>query len=124
MPASFTICPTTTCLQSDLFLFERGDISDRIFMDKIFADHKPQIVVNLAAQAGVRCSIANPDAYISSNIQGFYNILECCRHSYDGISERKEKSEENAEKYIFYSLWTCRKTGHVLFFGDAETASG
>lgn len=81
------------------FLFERGDISDRIFMDKIFADHKPQIVVNLAAQAGVRYSIANPDAYISSNIQGFYNILECCRHSYDGISERKEKSEENAEKY-------------------------
>ncbi len=81
------------------FLFERGDISDRIFMDKIFADHKPQIVVNLAAQAGVRYSIANPDAYISSNIQGFYNILECCRHSYDGISEKKEKNEENAEKY-------------------------
>lgn len=53
-------------------------------MDEIFQDYKPSIVVNLAAQAGVRYSITNPDAYIESNLIGFYNILEACRHSYDG----------------------------------------
>ncbi|MCB8594022.1 GDP-mannose 4,6-dehydratase, partial [Faecalibacillus intestinalis] len=52
-------------------------------IDKIFDEHRPDIVVNLAAQAGVRYSISNPDAYIESNLIGFYNILEACRHSYD-----------------------------------------
>ena len=65
------------------FVFVRGNIADRSLIDKIFAEHKPQIVVNLAAQAGVRYSITNPDAYIESNIIGFYNILEACRHSYE-----------------------------------------
>lgn len=65
------------------YKFYKGDISDKTFIDRIFADHKPDIVVNLAAQAGVRYSIANPDAYIQSNLIGFYNILEACRHSYD-----------------------------------------
>ncbi|MEY8521408.1 NAD-dependent epimerase/dehydratase family protein [Lachnospiraceae bacterium 38-10] len=74
---------------SSEFVFAKGDISDRAFMEKIFLKYKPQIVVNLAAQAGVRYSITNPDAYINSNIIGFYNILECCRHSYDGISEEE-----------------------------------
>lgn len=63
--------------------FVRGDIADKPTLDKIFADYKPQIVVNLAAQAGVRWSITHPDDYIHSNLIGFYNILECCRHSYD-----------------------------------------
>lgn len=63
--------------------FYYGDISDKGLIDKIFKKHKPDIVVNLAAQAGVRYSITNPDAYISSNLIGFYNILEACRHSYD-----------------------------------------
>ena len=65
------------------FVFVRGNIADRSLIDKIFAEHKPQIVVNLAAQAGVRYSLTNPDAYIESNIIGFYNILEACRHSYE-----------------------------------------
>ena len=65
------------------FVFIKGDISDKATVDNVFDEYKPQIVVNLAAQAGVRYSISHPDAYILSNIIGFYNILEACRHSYD-----------------------------------------
>ena len=67
-----------------------GDISDRKLIDDIFNEFHPQIVVNLAAQAGVRYSISNPDAYIQSNLIGFYNILEACRHSYDGDKDGVE----------------------------------
>lgn len=63
--------------------FIKGNLADKALIDKIFADYKPEIVVNLAAQAGVRYSITNPDTYIESNLIGFYNILEACRHSYD-----------------------------------------
>lgn len=63
--------------------FFKGDLADKALINRIFADCKPDIVVNLAAQAGVRYSITNPDAYIQSNVIGFYNILEACRHSYD-----------------------------------------
>lgn len=63
--------------------FIKGDISDKDTIDKIFEEYKPAVVVNLAAQAGVRYSITNPDTYIRSNLIGFYNILEACRHSYD-----------------------------------------
>lgn len=58
-----------------------GDLADKALIDRIFAEYKPDIVVNLAAQAGVRYSITNPDAYINSNIIGFYNILEACRNN-------------------------------------------
>jgi nucleoside-diphosphate-sugar epimerase len=64
--------------------FIKGSIADKAVIDAIFNEHKPDIVVNLAAQAGVRYSITNPDAYVESNLIGFYNILEACRHSYDG----------------------------------------
>ena len=64
--------------------FIRGNIADKALIKEIFATYKPSIVVNLAAQAGVRYSITNPDVYIESNLLGFYNILEACRHSYDG----------------------------------------
>ena len=64
--------------------FIKADISDKSVIDVLFQIYKPEIVVNLAAQAGVRYSITNPDVYISSNLNGFYNILEACRHSYDG----------------------------------------
>lgn len=67
----------------DRFIFVKGNIADKLLIDKLFEKYKPEIVVNLAAQAGVRYSITNPDAYIESNIIGFYNILEACRHSYD-----------------------------------------
>lgn len=63
--------------------FVKGNIADKALIDSLFADFKPDIVVNLAAQAGVRYSITNPDAYVESNLIGFYNILEACRHSYD-----------------------------------------
>ena len=63
--------------------FIKGSIADRALIDQIFDKYKPAVVVNLAAQAGVRYSITNPDVYIESNIIGFYNILEACRHSYD-----------------------------------------
>lgn len=62
------------------FEFIRADIADRAAMERLFEQYAPRIVVNLAAQAGVRYSITNPDAYISSNLIGFYNLLECCRH--------------------------------------------
>ena len=62
------------------FRFIRGDIADRSMVDLLFDAYHPQVVVNLAAQAGVRYSITNPDAYIQSNLIGFYNILEACRH--------------------------------------------
>ena len=65
------------------FTFIRGSIADKPLVDRVFDEFKPQIVVNLAAQASARCSLTNPDAYIESNIIGFYNILEACRHSYE-----------------------------------------
>ena len=65
------------------FIFVKGNIADKALIDSLFAEHKPQIVVNLAAQAGVRYSITNPGAYIEANLIGFYNILEACRHSYE-----------------------------------------
>ena len=65
------------------FVFVRGSIADKELIEKVFKTYRPQIVVNLAAQAGVRYSIINPDAYVESNLIGFYNILEACRHSYD-----------------------------------------
>lgn len=63
--------------------FVKGSIADKNLINQLFEKYKPSIVVNLAAQAGVRYSIMNPDAYIESNLIGFYNILEACRHSYD-----------------------------------------
>ena len=62
------------------FKFIKGNLADKECIENIFKEYKPEIVVNLAAQAGVRYSITNPDAYIESNLIGFYNILECCRH--------------------------------------------
>jgi len=67
-----------------IWTFFKGSISDKGLVEQIFRDYRPAIVVNLAAQAGVRYSIDHPDVYIDSNIIGFYNILEACRHSYDG----------------------------------------
>lgn len=64
-------------------IFIKGNIADRTLIDNIFNNYKPSIVVNLAAQAGVRYSIDHPDVYIESNLVGFYNILEACRHSYE-----------------------------------------
>ncbi|EPB8256831.1 NAD-dependent epimerase/dehydratase family protein [Clostridium perfringens] len=76
--------------------FIKGSIADKSLIDDIFATYKPDIVVNLAAQAGVRYSILNPDAYVEANLIGFYNILEACRHSYDN-------SEKGVEHLVYAS---------------------
>ena len=78
------------------YSFYKGDLADRTLIDRIFENHKPDIVVNLAAQTGVRYSITNPDAYIQSNLIGFYNILEACRHSYD-------KGKKGVEHLVYAS---------------------
>lgn len=62
-------------------VFVRGSIADRALVEQVFAEHRPAVVVNLAAQAGVRYSIDHPDAYIESNVVGFFNVLEACRHA-------------------------------------------
>ena len=69
--------------QFENFSFVKGNLADGAAVDSIFGQYQPQIVVNLGAQAGVRYSITNPDAYVEANLIGFYNILEACRHSYD-----------------------------------------
>lgn len=65
----------------DNFTFIRGNLADKELVNKVFNDYKPSVVVNLAAQAGVRYSIDHPDVYIESNLIGFYNILEACRYN-------------------------------------------
>ena len=69
--------------QFESFSFVKGNLADKAVIESIFEQYKPEIVVNLGAQAGVRYSITNPDAYVEANLIGFYNILEACRHSYD-----------------------------------------
>ena len=63
--------------------FVKSNIADKALITDLFEKYEPAVVVNLAAQAGVRYSITNPDAYVESNLVGFFNILEACRHSYD-----------------------------------------
>lgn len=76
--------------------FVKCSIADKTLIDNIFMTYKPAVVVNLAAQAGVRYSITNPDVYVESNLIGFYNILEACRHSYDN-------GENGVEHFIYAS---------------------
>lgn len=80
--------------KNDKFIFIEDDLANKIAIDHIFAEYKPSIVLNLAAQAGVRYSITNPQAYISSNIIGFFNILEACRNS---------QETENAVEHLVYA---------------------
>lgn len=86
------------------FTFAKGDIADKKFIDEIFQGYSPEIVVNLAAQAGVRYSITNPDAYIQSNLIGFYNILEACRHySVEHLVYASSSSVYGTNKKVPYS---------------------
>ena len=85
--------------------FVKGDIADREAVDGVFQKYKPQIVVNLAAQAGVRYSITNPDAYIQSNLIGFYNILESCRHNpVEHLVYASSSSVYGSNKKVPYSI--------------------
>ncbi len=91
------------------FDFVIGSIADRELINSVFDEFKPEVVVNLAAQAGVRYSIENPDAYIESNIIGFYNILEACRHSYDCVTsssgmECNEMTEKSALRDDYHGV--------------------
>lgn len=101
-------------LQYHSFRFVKGSIADRSFLQSVFERYKPHLVVNLAAQAGVRNSITNPDAYLDSNLIGFYNILEACRHSYDdgmsGVEHlvyASSSSVYGSNKKIPYSTSDC-----------------
>ena len=92
------------------FTFVQGNIADKALIDSVFAEYKPQIVVNMAAQAGVRYSITNPSSYIEANLIGFYNILEACRNSYgqyeDGVEHlvyASSSSVYGSNKKIPYS---------------------
>lgn len=86
------------------WVFVKGSIADKVLIEKIFTDYKPSVVVNLAAQAGVRYSITNPDVYIESNLIGFYNILEACRnHTVEHLVYASSSSVYGSNKKIPYS---------------------
>ena len=86
------------------FVFVRGDLADKAAIEKIFDEYAPQIVVNLAAQAGVRYSITHPDAYIESNVIGFYNILEACRrHPVEHLVYASSSSVYGSNSKVPYS---------------------
>lgn len=98
-------------LNHPYFTFVKGSIADKVLIEKIFKNYQPDMVVNLAAQAGVRHSISNPDVYVESNLIGFYNILEACRHSYDNGAKGVEhliyassSSVYGSNKKIPYSI--------------------
>ena len=108
------------------YTFVRGDIADKALVDSLFAQNKFDIVVNLAAQAGVRYSIENPDAYIQSNVIGFYNILEACRHNpvehlvyassssvYGGNKKVPFSTEDRVDNPV--SLYAATKKSNELF---------
>ena len=96
---------TLNCQLSTVnYQFIKGDIADKALIDKLFSDYKFDIVVNLAAQAGVRYSITNPDAYIQSNLIGFYNILEACRnHPVEHLVYASSSSVYGSNKKVPYS---------------------
>ena len=87
------------------FTFIKGNIADKALVEKVFEEYKPEIVVNLAAQAGVRYSITNPDAYLESNLIGFFNILEACRHNkVEHLVYASSSSVYGMNKKIPYSI--------------------
>ena len=97
----------TACPQTDIssrWIFVKGNIADKATIEQIFTEYKPAVVVNLAAQAGVRYSITNPDAYIESNLIGFYNILEACRnHEVEHLVYASSSSVYGSNKKVPYS---------------------
>ena len=101
------------------YTFIKGDLADKALIVKLFAEYKFDIVVNLAAQAGVRYSIENPDAYIQSNMIGFYNILEACRHSSchserpSCHSERSEESKYRGVQHLVYASSSSVYGGNI-----------
>jgi len=127
---------TLNCQLSTVnYQFIKGDIADKQTIDGIFEEYKPQVVVNLAAQAGVRYSITNPDAYIMSNMIGFYNILEACRHSMYDVRCKKEderwlmedgrcKMEGGNDQPSAINHQTYRGVEHLVYASSSSVYGG
>ena len=94
---------TNSTNSTNKYVYIKGDIADKGTIDRIFEEYKPQVVVNLAAQAGVRYSITNPDAYIMSNMMGFYNILEACRHSCETNTDCTDETDYQGVEHLVYA---------------------
>ena len=101
--------------------FVKGDLADKALIDGLFEKYHFDVVVNLAAQAGVRYSITNPDAYIQSNMIGFYNILEACRHSMDEV--RRKKEDVNAQPSAI-NHQTYRGVEHLVYASSSSVYGG
>lgn len=99
------------------YTFIKGDIADRASVQSVFEKYKPQIVIHLAAQAGVRYSITNPEVYIQSNLIGFYNILEACRHSYD-------KGAAGVEHLVYASSSSVYGENKKIPYGTNDQTDG
>ena len=106
--------------QFENFSFVKGNLADKSVIEAIFEQYKPEIVVNLGAQAGVRYSITNPDAYVEANLIGFYNILEACRHSYD---EGHTPVEHLVYKDAYAAAKRGRKAGNAASKQAATAAN-
>ncbi len=114
-------CNSCNSCSNNKWFFVRGDIADKATIDSLFAEYKPSVVVNLAAQAGVRYSIENPDAYIQSNMIGFYNILEACRHSMSDVRSKKE--DVNAQPSDI-SPQTYKGVQHLVYASSSSVYGG
>lgn len=110
------------------FTFVKGDIGDEQTIKDLFETYHPHVVVNLAAQAGVRYSIDHPETYMHSNVMGFYNILEACRHSYDGIpAEIAANNAENAGSEAVQAAeaaGTYRGVEHLVYASSSSVYGG
>ena len=109
------------------YKFIRGSIADKELVDNLFAEHKFDIVVNLAAQAGVRYSIENPDAYIQSNIIGFYNILEACRNAKQLVEDYlKTQNSQLDQQTLNSKLSTLNYNGiqHLVYASSSSVYGG
>ena len=107
--------------QHPSYIFIKGDLADKATIDKLFKQYQPQIVVSLAAQAGVRYSIENPDAYIMSNMMGFYNILEACRKTMSDV--RSEKEDVNDQPSDL-SHQTYKGVEHLVYASSSSVYGG
>ena len=112
---------TNSANSTNKYEFVKGDIADKALIDKLFADYQFDIVVNLAAQAGVRYSITNPDAYIMSNMMGFYNILEACRNTMSDV--RSKKDDVNAQPSDL-SHQTYKGVQHLVYASSSSVYGG
>ena len=109
------------------YQFVKGDIADKALIDSLFAEHKFDIVVNLAAQAGVRYSIENPDAYIQSNVIGFYNILEACRNAKQLVEDYLKTQNSQLDQLTLNSkLSTLNYNGiqHLVYASSSSVYGG